>query len=184
MNYSLSQSLLLLQAFHITTGQKSSTRRPDNKYPPIPIQTKWLQLKCHLDTSKIKFQTKILKNKSHIFHFNIHMHNFISGYAIVQHQPNYIHTHKHTKNHKQFLKMKKKPTNSQLPKWHWNETEVKIFTMNHKITGAYLLIAQLCFTLISYKPIFINLSYKIQFTCLASFISSILSMYNQNIKCY
>lgn len=37
------------------------------------------------------------------------MHNFISGYAIVQHQPNYIHTHKHTKNHKQFLKMKKNP---------------------------------------------------------------------------
>lgn len=44
-----------------------------------------------------------------MFHFNMHVHNFISGYVIVQHHPNFIYIYAHTKNHNQFSKMKKKP---------------------------------------------------------------------------
>lgn len=56
-----------------------------------------------------------------MFHFNTDMHNFISGYVIVQHQPNYTHTHKHTKNHKQFLKTYQLSTAKVTLEWNWSE---------------------------------------------------------------
>lgn len=50
-----------------------------------------------------------------MFYFNMYAHNFISGYVIVQHHPNFTYTYTHThiyQNHKQISKMKKKQQNN------------------------------------------------------------------------
>lgn len=80
----------MFKFFDVTGGKKSFTRKLHCKYSPVPIQAKWLQLKCTLG---ILFNFKLITSCKKIpIRSNIHVHDFILGYFLVQPHSNFMLT--------------------------------------------------------------------------------------------